>query len=247
VAQPFEIVQETTVGATPEQVWDAITNGPHVDSWFMGRTRIEPREGGTAQWDNTGWSVASTVTAWEPPTRLAYRSPDDADGGFHSFEYQVEARPEATTVRWIHTGALAGDDWEREYVAMGEGDPMYFRKLIEYLTYFQGRTAVSVEVFGPNLGEGDHTWEVFRGPLALDADPEMDMPLTLRPDGMDPIEGVTDTLSKSFMGVRTDDAMYRFIVGFEGTLMVGHHLFAEGVDQASATEAWQAWFARAFA
>ncbi|HEX6399973.1 MAG TPA: SRPBCC domain-containing protein, partial [Actinomycetota bacterium] len=144
-------------------------------------------------------------------------------------------------------GALAGDDWEREYAAMGEGDPMYFRKLIEYLTYFRGRTAVSIEAFGPNLGEGDHSWHVFRGPLGIVDDPEMDQPTTLRPVGMDPIEGVVDTLSKSFLGVRTDDAMYRFIVGFEGTLVIGHHLFADGVDREAATRDWQDWFAQAFA
>ena len=75
--------------------------------------------------------------------------------------------------------------------------------------------------------------------------PEIDQPVALTPDGLDRIEGVTDHLSKSFFGVRTDDALYRFIVGFEGSTMVGHHLFAEDVDRAAATEAWQTWITRA--
>ena len=44
----FEISLETTINASPEEVWQAIATGPGLDSWFMGRNDIEPREGGTA-------------------------------------------------------------------------------------------------------------------------------------------------------------------------------------------------------
>ena len=244
MAHPFELVQETTVGATPEQVWDAITRGPQIDSWFMGRTTVEPRVGGTTRLVHPAFTEESTVTAWEPPTRFAFRSEEAEDGAFHNFEYQIEGRPEATTVRWIHTGAL-GVNWEAEYAGLSEGDPMYFRQLIQYLTFFQGRTGVPIEAFGPNVGEGPFTWEVFRTPLGISRDPEMDQPVVLTPEGLDRIEGVTDHLSKSFFGVRTDDALYRFIVGWEGSTLVGHHLFADDVDQAKATAAWQDWITRA--
>jgi hypothetical protein len=43
----FEIRDELTLAATPEQVWDAIATGPGIDSWFMGHTEIEPGKGGT--------------------------------------------------------------------------------------------------------------------------------------------------------------------------------------------------------
>ena len=50
----FEIADEITLAATPEQVWDAIATGPGVDSWFMGRTELEPGHGGTNSLDMTG-------------------------------------------------------------------------------------------------------------------------------------------------------------------------------------------------
>ena len=45
MAHAFEIAQEIEVDATPEQVWEAIATGPGLDSWFLGHSEIEPREG----------------------------------------------------------------------------------------------------------------------------------------------------------------------------------------------------------
>jgi uncharacterized protein YndB with AHSA1/START domain len=45
MAHPFEIRNEIEVDATPEEVWEAIATGPGVDSWFMGRNEVEPRQG----------------------------------------------------------------------------------------------------------------------------------------------------------------------------------------------------------
>ena len=63
----------------------------------------------------------------------------------------------------------------------------------------------------------------------------------LTPEGLEPIEGVVDYVSPSFLGVRSKDALYRFIYGFDGSVMVGHHLFEDDVDAEAARRAWQAW------
>jgi hypothetical protein len=65
-------------------------------------------------------------------------------------------------------------------------------------------------------------------------------------DGLEPIEGVVDHVSPGFLGVRSDDAIYRFFYGFDGTTMVGHHLFAEGVDRPRAEAAWSSWLTGVF-
>jgi hypothetical protein len=49
------------------------------------------------------------------------------------------------------------------------------------------------------------------------------------------------------LGVRTGDALYRFLRGFRGPMVVSHHLFAEDVDQEQAEQAWQSWLTRLFA
>ena len=45
----------------------------------------------------------------------------------------------------------------------------------------------------------------------------------------------------------SDDAIYRFIHGFNGPMMVGHHFFAEGVDKQELEAEWQGWLDREFA
>ena len=47
MAHPFEIVVEQTLDADPEQVWEALTTGPGMDGWFMGRNHVTPGVGGT--------------------------------------------------------------------------------------------------------------------------------------------------------------------------------------------------------
>ena len=70
-------------------------------------------------------------------------------------------------------------------------------------------------------------------------------PLPLTPEGLAPIEGVVDHVSPVALGIRTDDGLYRFIRGFDGSVAVGHHLFSD-VDPEEAERAWQAWLSRVF-
>ncbi len=62
MAHAFEIAQDIEVDATPEQVWEAIATGPGLDSWFLGHSEIEPRQGGTV----AGASVTSRSTRRSP-------------------------------------------------------------------------------------------------------------------------------------------------------------------------------------
>jgi uncharacterized protein YndB with AHSA1/START domain len=71
MAHAFKIDDEFQVDATPELVWEAIATGPGLDSWFMGRNEVEPREGGTVRITHPGWTLESSVTAWDPPNHLA--------------------------------------------------------------------------------------------------------------------------------------------------------------------------------
>jgi hypothetical protein len=69
----------------------------------------------------------------------------------------------------------------------------------------------------------------------------------LTPENLPPIDGVVDYVQGDFLGVRTDDAMYRFIRGYAGGAVLGHHLFAEGIDRESAEQEWQDWLTKVMA
>jgi uncharacterized protein YndB with AHSA1/START domain len=246
MAHPFELTDEIQVDATPEEVWDAISTGPGMDSWFMGRNQVEPGEGGTVRTELPGFGFEGTITAWEPPTRLAERSPEGEDGSLHVFEYLVEGRGKGSTVvRWVHSGFL-GDNWEAEYEGLREGDPMYFHKLAQYLTYFRGRIATPVNVFGPRVADREQAWKVFHEGLGLSAQPALEDQVRLTPEGLDPLEGVVDYLSPSFLGVRTEDGLYRFMHTFEASVGLGHHIFVEGLDQEATEQAWASWLTKLF-
>jgi uncharacterized protein YndB with AHSA1/START domain len=245
----FETDNQISVDATPEQVWDAIATGPGIDSWFMGRNTVEPREGGNTQMVVAGMFTAhGSVTAWEPPHRFASRSDTAHDGTFHAFEYLVEGRDQGSTVvRLVHSGFLGQDDWESEFNALRVGDPMYLRTLGTYLTYFPGRVATPIGIFAPPQPDEDTVWHRLLRGLGLDTDVTEGQPVRLTTPDAGAVTGVVDSvLYPSFLGVRTDDALYRF-VGRGGAIGVGHHVFSPVPDPDAAAESWRGWLIALYA
>src|SRR5207244_8064669 len=159
-------------------------------------------EGGRARLALRGSTEESTVTAWEPPTRLATRSAEGPDGSLHAFEYLVEGRAKGSTVvRWVHSGFL-GENWEAEYEGLSEGDPMYFDKLRVYLTHFRSRRATPVNVFGPVVPDRDQGWETFRWGLGLPGPVAVGERVRLTPEGLPQLDGEGDRLSRRLLGGR---------------------------------------------
>jgi uncharacterized protein YndB with AHSA1/START domain len=247
MAHPFEVRKELELDATPEEVWEAITTGPGIDSWFMGRNEVEPREGGTARMTLPAWTLESTVTVWDPPNRFVTQTSEGEDGRLMTFEYVIEGRGGRTVLRFVHSGFLAGDDWEAEYDALKRGDPMYLDKLAQYLRYFRGRTATPIDVYGPQVPDRERAWSVLRGALGLTGPVSEGDQVRLTPEGLPPIEGVVDYASPETLGVRTSDGLYRFIYGLGGTIVLGHHIFSGDVDQKETEGAWRDWLTRSFA
>lgn len=246
----FEISEQVEIDGTPEQVWDAIATGPGIDSWLMGRNQIDARAGGRAAMDMGEFVMESTVTVCEPLKRLAYRSDPAPDGAFHAFEFLIEARDGGSTVlRFVHSGFL-GDDWEAEYEGLRKGDPMYVAKLAEYVKYFSGRYAAPIAAYAEQSHDRQRVWEVMLGGLGLAAPAAVGDKVRLTPSGLPPIDGVVDYVSEDFFGVRSADAIYRFIYGFNGAVVLGHHIFGApgrpSPDVKEAQDAWRSWLAAIF-
>jgi uncharacterized protein YndB with AHSA1/START domain len=247
MSQPFEITVDHEVDATPEQVWEAIATGPGLDSWFLGHSEIEPRQGGTVKWSVGEWTAESTLTVWDPPNRLVNAGEEGPDGTRHQFDYTVQPREGGgSSIRYVHSGVLGGDDWQAEYEAMSEGDPAYVFKLVQYLRHFKGRFGTRVDAFGPNVPDRAEAMAGFRRGLGLPDDVALGDEVSLAPEGVDPIEGEVDSLSSHFMGVLSDDTIYRFIHGFTGETLVGHHVFADGANQEELESRWGSWLERTF-
>jgi uncharacterized protein YndB with AHSA1/START domain len=243
----FEVTEEITLDATPEQVWEAIATGPGIDSWFMGHSEIEPRLGGGTSHSMFGEIGHGTVTAYEPLKHFAYRS-DENNGEFMAFEYLLEAREGGSTVlRFVHNGFL-GDDWEEQYDALKVGDRMYLEKLAAYVRHFPGRSSVH-NLFqpGPAVPDRATAWPAFVAAFGL-ATPVAEG-TTARPQvGPSTAEGTVTHADErnGCLIVRNADAVYMVAAGM-GMVFAEVHSFNPAVDPAEIDAAWQGWLEKAFA
>ncbi|MCX4098492.1 SRPBCC family protein [Nocardia sp. alder85J] len=238
MAHPFEIELETTLPASPDQVWAAIATGPGIDSWFMGRNEVEPRAGGVVAMETGGHREEAVITAYEPGKRLATRSGTTDDGRFMAFEYLVEGRDQSSTVlRVVHSGML-GDDWQDEYDALRRGWPFHLHTLGEYLAHFPGRTGVPVFAAAPGPSAAAIRAAFVRG-LSLPDPVVVGTPVHAEPAGLPPLDGEVVWSDDERIAIRTAGGLYSFHQGFTGLALMFHHLF--GPDTDGAETAWQHW------
>jgi uncharacterized protein YndB with AHSA1/START domain len=246
-AHEFEIRDEITLAATPEQVWDAIATGPGLDSWYMGRSEIEPKEGGTNRLEMPGFTQESTITAWEPGRRLAFRD-DSPDGTFMASEFLIEGRDGGSTVLRAVQHGLLGDDWEAQYDGLKEGGPMHLRKLVAYLAHFPGRTSkFSLFLVGPAVADDARAWSTFARALSVDEITE-GARVRLNVPGLPETEGVIDSVSAPHVvGVHTPNGILMLIKGYMDMLVVEYHGFSDAEDAKEVEAAYQSWLGTAFA
>ncbi|MGX7828059.1 SRPBCC family protein [Actinokineospora sp. 24-640] len=234
------------VPASVEEVWDAIATGPGVQSWYLGRTEVEPGEGGVVRTALGEYAPEAEITGWEPNRRLAHRDGPLPDGRFLAFEFLVEGRERSSTVvRVVTSGFLPGDDWADEYEAMLQGGALYLATLTTYLTHFVPRTASPFTVWGPAVSTWDETRDRLHALLGV-ADPAEGDRVRFAEPGIGSVDGVVFHANDQTVGVRTDNAMYRFMRGFRQSIMVSHLLFDPAADVADAERAWDGWLTRNF-
>jgi uncharacterized protein YndB with AHSA1/START domain len=248
MGRPFENRSEAEVPASPDEAWAAIASGPGIDSWFMGRSEVRSGPDGTVRTVFGEYAPELGVTAWDPARRFAYRSGEAPDGRFIAYEFLIEGRAGGSTVlRTVTSGFLPGDDWAEEFEAMTLGGEMYFRTLVEYLSHFAGRFAAPVTAFGPPGTAWARDRTLLCRALGLPEDPKPGDRATLIRNGTGPIEGVLYFANAHTVGVRTHDALYRFLRGFAKPAIAAHHLFAADADPAQAERAWGIWLNRTLA
>jgi len=238
MTHPFEVHGEVTVDATPDEVWEAITSGPGVDSWLMGRTEVDSASK-TSTFTMFGETARSSITTWEPGHRYATRGDTNPDGTFMAFEWLIESREGGgAVVRFVHSGLL-GEDWEAEYNGLSVGDQAYLTKLAVYLKHFAPRTATnSVFIPGPVIKD---SWAAMTAAIGTGVDAADGQPARLSVPGIEPVDGTVEFVrSPSFVGMRTAEAMYVLVHGYNDMVFATAHYFDDR-DPSIESEAWQKW------
>src|SRR5215472_723714 len=207
MGRPFENRSEAEVPASPDEVWAAIASGPGIDSWFMGRSEVQPGPDGTVRTVFGEYAPELGVTAWDPDRRFAYRSGEAPDGRFIAYEFLIEGRAGGSTVlRTVTSGFLPGDDWADEFEAMTLGGELYFRTLVEYLTHFAGRFAVPVTAFGPPGTSWEQDRALLCQALGVPAGATGGESVRLTADRIGHVDGVLYFANANTLAVRTNDA-----------------------------------------
>ncbi|MFJ6567263.1 SRPBCC domain-containing protein [Streptomyces sp. NPDC091292] len=245
MSKEFEIVRELEVDATPQQVWDAITTG--TAGWLW-PSEFEPREGGAT-------AGGGVVTAWDPPHRFTTRvESDDMPGqSLNLLDQTVEPRDDGKRawVRYVHSGILT-DDWDNQYDGATKHTTFYLHTLTQYLTHFTGRPAAYTAVNGPAASTAPDAFVTVARALGLFDDAGEGTRLRVQgPDGR-VLDAVVDYRDPYFIGLRTDDAMYRFFGRNHWGAPVGVavHDFgpsALGGEARESGSGWQGWLEKVFA
>lgn len=234
MGKEFSTTDDLHVDATPDEVWAAIATGPGIDSWFMGRNEVDP--GQAVRQAFGGYTPEHAVSAWEPGKRLAYESGPAPDGRFVAYEFLIEGRDRGSTVlRVVNSGFLPGDDWADEFEAMTRGGALFMHTLATYLNHFAGRFATPVTAFGPMITDWPRTRAKLVEAIGQDGDR-----VRFTPDGLPPVDGVVYYENDDVIGIRADDAIYRFLRGFRGPVMACHHIFTD-ISPDTTEQAWAAW------
>jgi uncharacterized protein YndB with AHSA1/START domain len=238
----FAISREVELHASPEAVFQAVATGEGTASWLF-PSEVEPAEGGAT-------SDGGTVTAWDPPHHFVARS-ESPDGRFNQLEFKIEARGDGALLRYVHSGVIETDEWGDQYDAIDAHTDFYLHTLGQYLEHFSPRTATYVGgdaggLQGPEASMTPDAFVTFQRALGVPDGAEPGDTVRLAHDDVD---GVIDYRTEHFLGVRTDEALYRFFGrnAFGGPVGMSVHHFGEHVDAADAGAGWTAWMAGIYA
>jgi len=233
MSRAFEITREVDLPAAPEDVWTAITADTAAWQFPTGMeipAGSEPPEG-------------APVTTWDPPHRLVIRM-ESPDGTFNALDYTIEARAGGTAhLRYVHSGILA-DEWEDQYDAIAGHTDFYLHTLGQYLEHFNGRDVSYVGqpshgINGPASAGTPDAMEKLRAALGASGagvGDEVHAPM----GDAGTLDGVIDYSTPEFLGIRTEDGLFRFFGRnfFPGGVVgMSAHLFVEGGVDAAASEA----------
>jgi uncharacterized protein YndB with AHSA1/START domain len=127
--------KELFIKASPQRVFQALTNKEDLERWFVTQAEIERRSGGAIrfEWDPESKLVETgKILAYEPPSRFTYTW--EARGSSPTtITFELSAENDGTRLHLTHTGIGEGDDWDRYYAGISRGWPAHLKNLTSWL------------------------------------------------------------------------------------------------------------------
>lgn len=142
------------IDASPDDVWQALTDAKELMRWFPLEARVTPGRGGSMVWSwGESWNWETRIDAWNPPRLLRlvderYR-PYDVEGKKLedgelapvrvAIEFTLETNAGKTSLRLVHSGFGQGSAWDDEIDGIILGWQFELRILRHYLQRHRGR------------------------------------------------------------------------------------------------------------
>lgn len=224
MAKEFEIVFEGDFPATPEQLWEAVI--VQSAAWLF------PVDG------ELGEELVS-----DAPRHHVNRM--ETEGWFNQVEQVITARDDGGShLRWVHSGIFI-DDWDNQYDGARSHTIFYMHTLGQYLRFFAPRSAVYVDVQGPESSATAGAFDIVRRALGIGAPgTDADAPTietTVELPGL-PRGAIVDYHNEHFIGLRSADALYRFFGrdAFGAPVGISVHYFGDSLP-AALENGWKQW------
>jgi len=227
----FEIKREVELPATPEEVWAAVATTAGNNAWLF---------------NNEIAADGSGAAIWDPPNHFSVRM--EQGEWFNALDFQIEAKDGShTTLRYMHSGVFM-DDWDNQYDGADQHTDFYLHSLGQYLGHFSGRQATYIGdspagLMGPASTATPDGFVRLQQALGLDSAAAVGDSIHLTPEGMEPIDGVVDYRTTNFIGVRSNDALYRFFGrnAFGAPVGMSIHDFSDNSDPEGTKQQWREW------
>ncbi|MEU6124418.1 SRPBCC domain-containing protein [Streptomyces sp. NPDC047123] len=235
-AQAFELVRELEIEGSPARLWAALTTGTGGWLWPV---EYEPREGGAAP-------SGGTVTRWDPPRRLTARveDPDRVPGQtLDEVDHTIEPRDGGRRcwLRHVHSGIFTGDR-DARYETLGRYTDFRLHTLGQYMAYFEGRPVAFSGLHGPRASAAPDAFARLARALGLPDDASEGARVRVQAPGGE-LDAVIDFRSRHFIGLRTDEALHRFLGRnhFGAPVGISVHDFGAHANAKGTELAWQDW------
>lgn len=129
-----------TIGATPERVWQALTDARELERWFPLDASVEPGEGGSIRmsWRNE-FAGDMKILVWNPPHHLRTSwSFGEGEAPAQITDYIIEAKGASTVIRAVTSGFPLDASWDGWVEGTNRGWAFELRSLKHYLEHHEG-------------------------------------------------------------------------------------------------------------
>ena len=125
--------KDVFINATPERVFQALTEPAELERWFVAKAEVDVRPGGTIRFEwGPGVFNVGKILVLDPPHCLSYswevQTPSPT-----TVTFALTAEHDGTRLHVINTGFGEGEDWDRYYDLRNNGWNVHLTNLTTWL------------------------------------------------------------------------------------------------------------------